>query len=169
MQGKHETDTSIRTEVVRPERARCEAEGRAEGEASSQRTGESVRAEEAYRDWSEAPPSQRPIAAHRLTVASELFALLKQHGVSKLRLALMVGVDDKTIRKWLDGRAPVPASIVLALPTDMALDFLARMAALRGCATNAAAEIAKLSTRVELRAAQRALLERDEELSRGDR
>lgn len=175
MQGQHDEHSCLCEQAARPVRAStgdpstCNVHAHATPELrpNQQRTNASLRAEQAYRDWTQAPPSERPLAAHRLTVASILFQVLAKCEVSNRRFAEMIEVDDKTVAKWLDGRAPVPAAVVLALPTDMALDFLARLAALRGSRSGLDHEIAKLRTHDEVRAAQRALLARDDQIAGG--
>lgn len=84
------------------------------------RSSASVRAEEAYRDWSAAPPAERPIAAGRTVAASALFTVLKEYDVSRSRLADMLAIDEKTVRQWLDGSKPIPLAAIHAMPTDMA-------------------------------------------------
>ena len=104
------------------------------------RSLESERAETAYVDWSTAPPSDRPLAAQRPALARILFEVLKAHGVSRLRLADMIGVNEKQVRKMLDGRAPIPMATLGVLPIEMALDFMDRIVALRGGQKRSAAD-----------------------------
>lgn len=119
----------------------CATDG---GAAHAPRTQESLRAEEAYRAWSQAPASKRQLAAHHITVAALLRDVLKAHDVSKLRFAAMIGVDKKTVQKWLTGEAPTPLAVLLGLPTEMSLDFIERLSALRGVRGGMGFEIAKL-------------------------
>lgn len=97
-----------------------------------QRTAESLRAEQAWSDLEKTPPSRRPMAAPRASHAAALFETLRAFDVSARRLALMLDVSDRLVRKWLGGAKPVPTSAVSALPVDMALDFLDRLRALVG-------------------------------------
>lgn len=135
------------------------------------RTGESVRAESAYHDWSEAPPSERPLAAQRLAFAKILFHVLKSHGVSRLRFAAMIGVNEKQVRKMLDGRAPIPMASLGVMPTEMALDFTDAVLAMRrgeGRSSLIQRAIEELGRSRDLRAvnaAQRELLELAAKLS----
>lgn len=91
------------------------------------RSDASLRAEAAYRDWSAAPPAERPLVASRATTATALYAVLKDHGVSRLRFADMLGIDEKTVRQWLDGSKPIPLSAILAMPPDMGTDLYERL------------------------------------------
>lgn len=106
----------------------------------AERTRESVQAEQSYRDLSQVPPSQRPLASHRLMHAAALFETLKAFDVSKNRLADMVGVNEKQVRKWIEGLNPIPTTVVSAMPTDMAMDYLNRLSLLKGPSMRSAAD-----------------------------
>ncbi len=138
--------------------------------AQARRTRESERAEEAYRAWSQAPPSQRQLAAHHLTVASLVVAIRAEHNVSRLSVAAMLGVDAKTVKKWERGEASFPLGAVLGLEAGMAVDLLSRVAALRGVSLGLGAEIARLRRTRDLdaiHAAQDALTALEREIVRG--
>ena len=81
---------------------------RAERAGQPSRTETSVRAEQAYRDWTNEAPCERPLAAARGPHAKTLYAVLRDHKVSQTRFAQMVGVDEKQVRKMLDGRVSIP-------------------------------------------------------------
>lgn len=95
--------------------------------AQAVRSEASVRAEEAYRDWSREPDVERPLARARPTSAAALFAVLREYEVSRLRLADMLGIDEKTVRQWLAGEKPIPLAAVLAMPADMGTSLLERL------------------------------------------
>jgi hypothetical protein len=137
----------------------------------AERTRESVQAEQSYRDLSEMPPSQRPLAAHRLAHATALFETLRAFDVSKSRFADMIGVNEKQVRKMLEGLTPIQSTVASAMPSDMALDFLGRLTALRGGPrAGMQREIERLRTSRDLKAvydAQRQLLELATELAAG--
>jgi transcriptional regulator with XRE-family HTH domain len=78
-----------------------------------------VRAEEAYRDWSGEPEVERPLVRARPASAAALHSVLREHDVSRNRLADMLGIDEKTVRQWLKGEKPIPLAAVLAMPVDM--------------------------------------------------
>lgn len=139
---------------------------------AEQRTGESLTAESAYRDWSTAPPTDRPLAAQRMNLAKTLFLVLQRHGVSRLRFAEMIGVNEKAVRKMLDGRSPIPMATLGVIPVDMALDFMESVISGRGGATPPppmARAVDALRRSRDLKAVlegQRALLDLAGELSR---
>jgi hypothetical protein len=68
-------------------------------------------------------------------VATALHKVIVDHGVSQNRLADMLDVDEKQVRKYLDGRAHFPAAALLILPLDMTEDFIARLREMRGQAS----------------------------------
>lgn len=96
-------------------------------EQPAERSDASLRAEEAYRDWSSAPPAERPLVSGRVGAATALFAVLKAHDVSRARFADMLGIDEKTVRQWLDGSKPIPLAAILAMPVDMGTDLFDRL------------------------------------------
>lgn len=130
------------------------------------RTEASQRAEAAYRDWSTQPPAERPLRAHRMTVATILFETLKAHDVTKTRFAAMLGVDKKQVRKMLDGRVPVPVDVAFAMPLDMSLDFLARIRTARGVRSDVMGEIDRLD-RKALREVRDRVLARLDQITEG--
>jgi len=83
-------------------------------------------AEATRRDWAETPPSDHPLNAARPAIAKHLFEVLKQHEVSRSRLAEMLGINEKTVRQWLDTSKPLPFAVVFAMPFDMAADLVRR-------------------------------------------
>lgn len=105
---------------------------RAAQEARTPRTDESVRAETSHRS-----PTELPYALSRMQAAAVLHKVLVDHGVSQNRLADMLDVDEKQVRKYLDGRAHFPTAALLVMPSEMADDFIARLRALRGSRTSA--------------------------------
>jgi DNA-binding transcriptional regulator YiaG len=96
-------------------------------EHDAERTTASLRAAEAYRDWANAPPAERPLASARSVTASALFAVLKDHDVSRARFADMLGIDEKTVRQWLDGSKPIPLAAIATMPLDMGTDLSERI------------------------------------------
>lgn len=72
--------------------------------------------------------------------AAALFETLKAFDVSKNRLADMVGVNEKQVRKWIEGLNPIPTTVVSAMPTDMAMDYLNRLSLLKGPSMRSAAD-----------------------------
>ena len=137
-----------------------------------------MKAEVAYRDWSSAPPTDRPLAAQRTVLAKILFEVLKAHDVSRLRFADMIGVNEKQVRKMLDGRSPVPMAVLGVMPIEMSIDFMDRVVQARGGGVHRAASLlhqgieglrADADRPAALRGAldaQRELLELTAELSR---
>lgn len=127
----------------------------------AERTRESVQAEEAYH--AQLPPALRPLAAHRLEHATALYETLRAFDVSNNRFADMIGVNEKQVRKMLEGLTPIQSTITSAMPVDMALDFLGRVSALRGAVKSGMQrEIDRLRKARDLRAvleAQRQLVE----------
>lgn len=128
----------------------------------AERTGTSLRAEAAYR-----PPTEHPFAKSRVRAAEALFEVMQEHDVSNCRLADILGVDEKQVRKYLDGRSHVPLAALALLPSDMASDLYERTVVRGGSPLKRA--IAALRRARDLRAvhdAQRELLELAAELSR---
>lgn len=109
-----------------------------------ERTAQSLRAETSYRDWADVPDMERPLAAPRAGHASALFAVLKSHGVSILRFAEMIGVNERQARKYLEARSPIPTTLLDALPLDMADDFANRVRAARGGQRKNATDLLRL-------------------------
>jgi len=67
-----------------------------------------------------------------MQTAAILHAVLRDHDVSNNRLADLLGVDEKQVRKYLDGRAHFPAAALLVIPTGIVDDFLSRLRTRRG-------------------------------------
>jgi hypothetical protein len=102
-----------------------------------------VRSEAAHRDWSASPPADRPLASARVSAARAFFKVLERHDVSRMRLAAMLGIDEKTVRQWLDGTKPIPLAALAAMPADMATDLADELLGSRsGSPTGARAVIA---------------------------
>lgn len=95
--------------------------------ARAERTNESLRAQAAYR-----APTEHPFAVSRMQAATLLGEVMHDHDVSKNRLADLLGVDEKQIRKYLDGRAHLPMAALLVMPVGMSDDYMARLRAARG-------------------------------------
>jgi hypothetical protein len=96
------------------------------------RSDASLRAEASYRDWSSVPLSHRPLAAPRSAHAAALFGVLKDHGYSAERLAAKLQVNERQVRKYLEGSVPIPTTILDAMPATLAADLAARLSAVRG-------------------------------------
>jgi hypothetical protein len=89
-----------------------------------ERTSQSLRAEVAFHDWNESPEAERPLVRARIRHASALERVMKKHGVSKSRLALMLGLAERQVSKYLDGSKPIPTTIDDVLPDDMREEFV---------------------------------------------
>lgn len=81
----------------------------------------------AYRDWADSAPAERPLARARGTSAVALFEVLRSHEVSVSRFALMLGINEKIVRGWLDGSRSVPLGCVLAMPVEMGTELMERL------------------------------------------
>lgn len=166
-------DSAVTCTVHAPDLRPAQSNVRNHAECRSprpERTPESVQAEQSYRDLSQVPPSQRPLASHRLTHAAALFETLRAFDVSKNRFADMVGVNEKQVRKWIEGLTPIQTTVIAAMPSDMGLDFLERLRALRGGGGRSGwqRELERLRKSRDLRAiqdAQRQLLDLAAELT----
>lgn len=90
-----------------------------------------MRAEQSYRDWNDLADVLRPLVKTRPQHAAALFEVLREHGVSILRFAEMIGVNERQARKYLEAAAPIPTTILDALPRSMTRSFEARLRALR--------------------------------------
>ena len=162
----------LRAAQASPDRAEHDDQGNvAEGRfPRAERTRESVQAEQSYRDLEQVAPSQRPLAVHRAAHAAALFETLRAFDVSKNRFADMIGVNEKQVRKMLEGLTPIQTTVAAAMPSDMALDFLGRLGALRGAGRSGMQrEVERLRKTRDLRGihdAQRQLLELATELTR---
>lgn len=98
----------------------------------TERTGESVKAETAYRDWSLVPPSERPLVKHRAAHARVLFELLRDHAVSRSWFALQIGLNEKQVRKMLKAEISIPSQVSSCMPLEMRTDYLERLAVIDG-------------------------------------
>lgn len=96
-------------------------------DAEQPRTEQSRRAESSYKDWSDVPDVDRPLAQPRAAHAAALFSVLKEHDISILRFAGMLGVNERQARKYLEARAPIPTTIFDALPRTIGDDFARRI------------------------------------------
>lgn len=64
----------------------------------------------------------------RAVVAAVLDTILREYGAPSNRdLALWCGVDESTIRKWRDGRKPIPYAARKALPRKVARELDRRL------------------------------------------
>lgn len=93
------------------------------------RSGESRRAEDAYRKTA----CKQRTKSERLRVAAVLLDVLERHGVSVSRMSVMVDIAEKQIHKMLAADVSVPAFLPMRLPTDMRWDFLGGLALACGC------------------------------------
>ena len=109
--------------------AHCPPEKLAE---QTERTSTSLRAADAYRDWSLVPPSERPLVAHRAAHARMLFNLLRDHQCSRAWFALQIGVDAKQVHKMLKAEIGIPVTVSSCMPSDMRADYIERLGALDG-------------------------------------
>lgn len=128
-QGRAKQPTTSAEQAADCNSAKCRF-SRAEQEPENGddlRTSESMRAADTW-----CPPSERPLATSRMTSAGVLYEVLRRFDVSQNRLADMLGVNEKQIRKMLDGSASVPAGVLSLLPIDMAFDFFERVMRRRG-------------------------------------
>jgi len=91
-----------------------------------------VRAERAFRDWAKEPEADRPLVKHRANHIRALREWMDEHGVSKCRLADMLGVNEKQVRKMLKGEATIPGEVSSCIPKSLRADYLARLAELDG-------------------------------------
>lgn len=99
--------------------------------------------------------------------------MLQAHGVSQQRFADMIGVNEKQVRKMLDGRTPIPLATLCVMPVEMTLDFIDRVIEMRGAGPARAATFLRrgidgLRASGDVRSAlsaQRAILDVVEELS----
>lgn len=93
------------------------------------RSGESFRAEAAYAKVA----SKQKTKADRLVMAGVLLAVLTEHDVSRGRFAMMLGVNEKAVRKMLCAEVSIPLHAFLRMPTDMRRDFIEGVAEASGC------------------------------------
>lgn len=162
------------------ERAECTHRHPDLGAVQNARTPASLRAEEAFHDWTAVPPSQRPLWKHRGQIADALGVVLKRHDISKNRFAMMLGVDKKQVRRMLACEQPIHIDVLFALPLEVALDFVEILTQARGAGAQRGIVLlgqsigilrasASATNRAEIRRAareaQRQLLELDEHIA----
>ncbi len=71
---------------------------------------------------------------------------MSEHGVSKCRLADMLGVNEKQVRKMLKSATTIPSELSSCIPRSLRQDYLDRLAELDGGAPSAmATRIGRLS------------------------
>ena len=96
------------------------------------RTDESVLAESEYERWTEEPPSDRPLIRWRKSAADTFFSMLLGRKCSQRKAAILLGVNDKRIGKYLDTSTHIPIEVLLALPIEMAIEYADKLFAVRG-------------------------------------
>jgi hypothetical protein len=133
MSRKGESQQQKRPEQGRPVDA-CSIHAHQTTDIRAERTETSIVAEDAYRDWSRVSPAERPIAKHRAAHAKVLFDILRDHETSRVWLALILGVNEKQVRKMLRAEIPIPTTVAACMPTSMRTDYLERLASLDGTA-----------------------------------
>ena len=69
----------------------------------------------------------RDMATPRAISPKQLRALLRKMGISQLELARRLGVDGRSVRRWLAGEAPVPGPARAAIQAMTHLDDLRRL------------------------------------------
>lgn len=144
----------------------CSTHAHETTEIRAERTETSVTAEAAYRDWSSVAPSERPMAKHRAEHARMLFELLRDHATSRTWFAMVLGVNEKQVRKMLKGEAPIPSTVIACMPAEMRVDYLERLGALQP--PSLADRFARLDLMGALEA-QRQLTDRIAKLAQGSR
>ena len=131
--GMHEARTE---EAVRGERTYLNgAPVSAQDEVDVQipRTAHSHRCEQAYRDWTTTPPSQRPLAVARGEIARAFDAFLHERwlagdaALSNVAVARACGVDERMVRGWREGEKALPAAALLVMPVAAAQALVARV------------------------------------------
>ncbi len=112
---------------------------------AEQRTDQSLRAEKAFRDWSKEPEIDRPLVKHRAAHVRALAEWMDEHGVSKCRLADLLGVNEKQVRKMLKGEVTIPGEVSSCIPKSLRQDYLDRLAEIDGgCAPGIDSAISRL-------------------------
>ena len=69
----------------------------------------------------------RDMATPRAISPKQLRALLRKMGISQLELARRLGVDGRSVRRWLADEAPVPGPARAAIQAMAHLDDLRRL------------------------------------------
>lgn len=113
----------------------------AEAFSVAERTKQSLRAEQAYRDWNQVAPSQRPLAVGRRMIADLFDAVLRErwlrNDLSASNVALAeryLGISEKVVRQWREdsseGRS-MPTGALMVMPLDLVEEFVERLLDLR--------------------------------------
>jgi hypothetical protein len=99
------------------------------------RSAHSLRAEAAYRGLASTArrfTTARMTLAKAFSVAMHEHWLRDNHAYSNAAIGRLCGVDEKTVRQWRSSEKPIPATVLVLLPTQLYDDVLAAIAASRG-------------------------------------
>ena len=69
----------------------------------------------------------RDMATPRAIGPKQLRTILRKLGISQMELARRLGVDGRSVRRWLAGEAPVPGPARAAIQAMTHLDDLRRL------------------------------------------